>query len=114
MGINVNTYTETELQSLRRSNRSVSTQILITDNQTQVTPPEPAPAAEGSGQYFFRSYLNNVEASSSPAASNPWDDGNTTSPPSPTESTDSTETVTQNKVRVSSAKGFIKAIRSSR
>ena len=63
-------------------------QIQISDNQTRNTPIEPT--SEVNNEWNFRSSTPaSVDASSSSASSNPWGGG----PPSPTGSTDSSETV---------------------
>jgi len=78
---NTNALSEINTQQLSSSPH----QIQITDNQTSVIDP----AQEVNNTWSFRSPTSsNVDASSSSATSNPWD-----GPPSPTGSTDSSETI---------------------
>jgi len=62
-------------------------QIQVTNNQTSTVTPAAEPVAEVNNAWSFRA-PSNVDATSSSAVSNPWD-----GPPSPTGSTDSSETI---------------------
>jgi len=64
-------------------------QIQVTNNQTSTVPPAAVaePVAEVNNAWSFRA-PSNIDATSSSATSNPWD-----GPPSPTGSTDSSETI---------------------